>query len=143
MNSPRTVRGVLTPRDIQVARWIARGKERDAVASILQTSRPAINRHMAKMKHLTGAANATETVAVLMAVGLLTASDVTDGPVWEREKLAQRIAPDLSPPDTPVVKRIEVAAWLRSQMISDPDGEAEGHLNWCLGRMISEWEARA
>lgn len=145
MNSPRTVRGELTPRDIQVARWIARGKERDAVASILGTSRPAINRHMAKMKYLTGTANATETVAVLMAIGLLTPSDVMDAPVWERERIAETIAPGISTqtaPTAPTVKRIEVAAWLRSQMIADPVDETEEHFNTCVANMSASWEVK-
>jgi DNA-binding CsgD family transcriptional regulator len=142
MKTSVPVRQEITPRDIQVARWIARGKERNEVASILGTSRSAINRHMIKIMRATGAKNGTQAVVTLMALGLLSASEVSDLDVPARREEAQRIAPDLSTPASRV-ERGEVAAWLRSQRVPSPVDDAEEHVNACLDEMASEWEARA
>lgn len=144
MIEPVPMRQAITPRDIQVARWIARGKERNEVASILQTSRSAINRHMIKIMKTTESRNGTQAVATLMALGLLTPSDVTDVDVPAREATARRIAPDLSTGFAlPTVKCAEVAAWLRSRRVASPIDDAEEHVNICLDEMAAEWEARA
>lgn len=144
MKTSVPVRQEITPRDIQVARWIARGKERNEVASILETSRSAINRHMIKIMKVTETRNGTQAIATLMALGLLTASEVTDLDVPAREATARRIAPSLSTGATlPTVKRAEVAAWLRSQMIADPVDETEEHFNTCVANMSASWETRA
>lgn len=118
MKTSVPVRQEITPRDIQVARWIARGKERNEVASILETSRSAINRHMIKIMKVTETRNGTQAIATLMALGLLTASEVTDLDVPAREATARRIAPSLSTGAVlPTVKCAE--RWLRG---SGPGG---------------------
>jgi DNA-binding CsgD family transcriptional regulator len=139
MEEIKTVRGEITPRDIQVARWIARGKERNEVASILETSRSVINRHMVKMMRATGARNGTQAVATLMALGLLTASDVMSGSPQDRHRKAKRIAPDLSAPADVVVTPSDVRTYLLGQRVPRPDGEAEKHFNWCIEAMAESW----
>lgn len=136
----KTVRGELNPRDIQVAKWIARGKERNEVASILETSRSVINRHMIKIMKATETRNGTHAIATLMALGLLTASSVTDESPQGRSRRAKKIAPDLpTPADTVVVTPSEVRTYLLGQRVPRPDGEAEKHFNWCVEAMAESW----
>lgn len=140
MTEIKTVRGEITPRDIQVARWIARGKERNEVASILETSRSAINRHMIKIMRTTETRNGTQAIATLMALGLLTPGDVSDGGPADREAVAKRIAPSLqSVSDAATVRPAEVRSYLLGQRIPRPDGEVEEHFNWCMESMAEAW----
>lgn len=139
MNKPKTVRSELTPRDIQVARWIARGKERSEVASILGVSKPAIDRHLAKMKRATGADNTTQAMAVLMSVGLLTPADVVEGSDRDRRTFAATIAPGITV--SPKVAARDVAAYLRGRQVSSPVDDAERHFNDVIDRMANEWSA--
>lgn len=138
MNKALPKRQEITPRDIQVARWVARGKERNEVASILQTSRSVINRHMVKIMKATEARNGAQAVATLMALGLLSASEVSDMDVPERRREAQRIAPDLST-GAAMVSVSDVVAFLSGQRVPNPVDDAEEHFNWCMEAMISAW----
>lgn len=136
------VRDEITPRDLQVAKWIARGMERNDVAVKLATNRPAINRHMAKVMDLTTSRNGIQAVAHLVALGLLNAEDVTGMNKIQRVRMAARIAPEVKPDGGAVVRFSEVAAWLRRQAIAVPNGEAEEHFNECIASMAAEWEVK-
>lgn len=144
--------GEITPRDLQVVKWIACGMERDDVAKTLNTSRSAVNRHMTKVMKLTATPSGTAAVAHVMAIGLLRAQDVTSLTVGERRARRLMLAPDVVKyernPGTEVtrVEAGDVAAWLRSNKPLHPEGvEVEEHL--CdvlesLAREIETSEAR-
>jgi DNA-binding CsgD family transcriptional regulator len=125
--------GEITPRDIQVVKWIACGMERDDVAKTLNTSRSAVNRHMAKVMKLTATPSGTAAVAHVMALGLLRAQDVTSLTMEERSKRRLLLAPDVvkyeRSPGTDVtrVEAVDVATWLRSNQPTDPAGDEMDH----------------
>jgi DNA-binding CsgD family transcriptional regulator len=122
--------GEITPRDIQVVKWIACGMERDDVALTLNTSRSAVNRHMAKVMKLTATPSGTAAVAHIMALGLLRAQDVTSLTKPERRKRALLLAPDVMRHEHLTdagITRADVAAWLRSNQPTDPAGDEVDH----------------
>jgi DNA-binding CsgD family transcriptional regulator len=135
--------GEITPRDIQVVKWIACGMERDDVALTLNTSRSAVNRHMAKVMKLTATPSGTAAVAHVMALGLLRAQDVTSLTKPERRKRALLLAPDVMRHEHLTdagLTRADVAAWLRSKKVATPIDDAEEHVNACLEGMATEFE---
>lgn len=133
----------ITPRDLQVIKWIACGVERDEVAEILGTSRSAVNRHMAKVMRLTATPNNAAAVAHVMALGILRAQDVTGLTRKDRMDRANLIAPNVikrAPLNDTGISRADVAQWLRSERLPDPGCEAEQHLNEVLERLAWEFE---
>lgn len=135
--------GEITPRDLQVVKWIACGMERDDVAKTLNTSRSAVNRHMTKVMKLTATPSGTAAVAHVMALGLLRAQDVTSLTTEERSKRALMLAPDVRRHEHLTdagITRADVAAWLRSKKVRTPIDDAEEHVNACLDEMATEFE---
>lgn len=131
----------LTPRDIQVAKMVALGNERNDVAVLLGTSRSDVNRSMGKVITLTGSANGLQALAKLVALGLLTPTDVMGVGPQERNKFARRIAPGVHRAGQTVTFK-DVSTWLLDQRLAYPGCEAEQHLNHVLEDMSQEWMAR-
>lgn len=133
----------ITPRDVQVLKWVALGLERNDVAETLGTSRSAINRHMAKVMRLTATSNNAAAVAYVMALGILRAQDVTTLTRKARMDQANLLAPNVikrAPLNDAGVSRADVAQWLRSERLPAPDCETEQHLNEVLERLAWEFE---
>lgn len=133
----------ITPRDLQVMKWIACGMERDRVAATLGTSRSGVNRHVAKVMRLTATSSGAAAVAHLMALGLLRALDVTSLTKPERRKRAGMLAPNVMRHEHLTdagITRAGVAAWVRSKKVPTPIDDAEEHVNACLDEMAAEFE---
>jgi DNA-binding CsgD family transcriptional regulator len=137
----------ITPRDLQVLKWIAIGEERDAVAERLGISRPAVNRHMAKVMKLTATVNSTAAVAHVMALGLLQPGDVTSRNAYERMERAATLAPKafrLMPPVGHRAGLLEAAAYVRSQKPKDLEvGTVDAHVADVMESMARELTGRA
>lgn len=131
----------LTPRDLQVAKLVAQGNERNDVAVALGTSRSDVNRSMGKVITLTDSANGLQALAKLVALGLLSPTDVMGAGPQERNRFARRIAPGVHRTGQVITSK-DVATWLRDQRIPRPLGEAEEHVNSVLDDMADEWMAR-
>jgi DNA-binding CsgD family transcriptional regulator len=129
----------LTPRDVQVAKWVARGLDRRDVALALSTSKSSVDRHMRKVVRLTRSRNGIEAVAVLMALGLLSAKDATSMGPEACDTLAGRIAPGVPRTAPGGSASVDVSAWVLSQKVPAPEGEAEEHVNQVLDSMAAEW----
>lgn len=137
--------GEITPRDLQVVKWIACGMERDDVAKTLNTSRSAVNRHMTKVMKLTATPSGTAAVAHVMALGLLQPGDVTSRNAYERMERAASLAPEVSRSAPPVGRRaglLEAAAHIRSQK-PRWDDPVDVHVAEVMESLARELEERA
>lgn len=137
----------ITPRDLQVLKWIAVGEGRDEVARRLEISRPAVNRHLAKIMKLTATANSTAAVAHVMALGLLQPGDVTSRNAYERMERAATLAPETFRHMPPVGRRaglLEAAAYVRSQKPRDPEGDTvDAHVADVMESLARELKGRS
>jgi DNA-binding CsgD family transcriptional regulator len=119
----------IVPRDLEVAVRTAQGMERDAIATDLDISRSAVNRHLRKLFDLTGTKNAAALVALLLAHGVITPRDVD---------------PALPPPRRAVSNsrtKVKALKIVRGCLLKDPAGEVDEHVNQVIASIHDELEA--
>jgi DNA-binding NarL/FixJ family response regulator len=63
--------GTLTPREVEVLGWIARGKSAREIGNLLRITARTVQEHAANAKRKLEAANRTQTVAMALRDGLI------------------------------------------------------------------------
>jgi DNA-binding CsgD family transcriptional regulator len=71
-SAPKAGRGLLTPRELDVLRWIARGKTAGETATILGIGKRTVDEHAASAVGKLGAANRTHAVVLAIQQGIIT-----------------------------------------------------------------------
>lgn len=61
----------LTPREIEILTWIAKGKSRWEVGTILNISEDTVKAHLENVRQKLGAANTTHAIAIALLHGML------------------------------------------------------------------------
>jgi DNA-binding CsgD family transcriptional regulator len=74
-SAPKAGRGRLTPRELDVLRWIARGKTAGEIATILGIGKRTVDEHAASAVGKLGAANRTHAVVLAIQQGIITSDD--------------------------------------------------------------------
>jgi DNA-binding CsgD family transcriptional regulator len=69
---PNAGRHLLTPREVDVLRWIARGKTAGEIAAILGIGKRTVDEHTASVVRKLGAANRTHAVVLAIQQGIIT-----------------------------------------------------------------------
>ena len=132
----------LTDRDVQVARLVAQGYERDQVASRLALTRSAVNRHMTKVMVLTGSDNGVQAIARLVGLDIIRAADATGRETQiQRDAEARRLRPGFRAVQTGTDNRsrfLAAAAYVRSQKPVDPEHDVDEHVCQLLDTIADE-----
>jgi len=66
-----TASRLVTPREVQIFRWLARGKTQPEIASIEGVSPHTVRTHVRRVMEKTGSATCTSAVVALIKIGAL------------------------------------------------------------------------
>jgi DNA-binding CsgD family transcriptional regulator len=72
---PSVIQDKLTPRELDVLRWIARGKTAGEIATILGIGKRTVDEHAASAVGKLGAANRPHAVALAIQRGIIIPDD--------------------------------------------------------------------
>lgn len=71
-SAPEAGRARLTPRELDVLRWIARGKTASEIATILRIGKRTVDEHAASVVRKLGGANRTHAVVLAIQRRIIT-----------------------------------------------------------------------
>lgn len=71
MPARTTTKSQLTPREIEVLRWVADGKSAREIGEILHVAKRTVDAHVQSGVHKLGAANRTHAVALAFRDGII------------------------------------------------------------------------
>lgn len=120
----------LLPSDLQVIELIAKGRERNDVAAVLEINRTEVNRRLAKAFRLTGTNNSTHLVTRLANLGLGEYIGAGEATTKAAEQARQTAF-------------LDAAEYLRNQRLKTPLGDVEEHTNDVILSLAKALEERA